>query len=162
MSSCQLGEPVRYDGRHAALANAIVERWRGEGRVVSVCPELAGDLGLPRPASEIADANGFAVIEGRARVMAIDGADVTGQFVKGAWSALELAQMHGVRVAVLKDGSPSCGTSYIYDGGFRKVRKAEMGVTAALLAGHGVAVFSQDEIELAERRVLELEACGGE
>ena len=49
VSSCLLGEPVRYHGGDAACSNDILDRWKREGRLVSVCPEVAGGLPVPRP-----------------------------------------------------------------------------------------------------------------
>jgi uncharacterized protein YbbK (DUF523 family) len=50
---------------------------------------------------------------------------------------------------VLKDGSPSCGSSSIYDGTFSGTRAAGHGVTAALLEAHGVRVFGDTAIDAA-------------
>ncbi|WP_143218550.1 DUF523 domain-containing protein, partial [Achromobacter xylosoxidans] len=47
VSSCLLGNPVRYDGRGAPHDNAVLTRWRDEGRVVAVCPEMAGGMPVP-------------------------------------------------------------------------------------------------------------------
>ena len=41
----------------------------------------------------------------------------------------------------------SCGSSFIYDGTFSGQRHASFGVTAALLAEHGIEVFAQTEID---------------
>jgi uncharacterized protein YbbK (DUF523 family) len=43
VSACLLGRPVRYGGSDKLADSAILRRWLAEGRVVSVCPELAGD-----------------------------------------------------------------------------------------------------------------------
>jgi uncharacterized protein YbbK (DUF523 family) len=90
-------------------------------------------------------------------VITSTGADVTDAFRAGARAALDAAQRAGARVAVLKDGSPSCGTTQIYDGSFSGRRQAGAGATAALLAESGVRVFSDAQLESAERCVAELE-----
>ncbi|MEV4252932.1 DUF523 domain-containing protein [Spirillospora sp. NPDC049652] len=54
VSSCLLGRPVRYDGAAKPVTDDLFERWRAEGRLVAVCPEIAGGLPVPRPAAEIA------------------------------------------------------------------------------------------------------------
>ena len=59
------------------------------------------------------------MLAGRARVVAVNGEDVTAPFVQGAGMALDAARHQGIRVAVLKQGSPSCGSAYVYDGRFR-------------------------------------------
>jgi uncharacterized protein YbbK (DUF523 family) len=124
---------------------------------VPFCPEVAGGLPVPRPAAEIQGTGGAAVLRGTARVVTSDGADVTDAFLAGARAALDAAQRSGARVAVLKDGSPSCGTTEIYDGAFSGRRKAGAGATAALLAENQVRVFNDSELETAQRYITELE-----
>ena len=53
--------------------------------------------------------------------------------------------------------SPSCGNAQIYDGSFSATKIDGMGVTAALLAEHGVAVFNEDELEQADALLRRLE-----
>ncbi|MBW2641055.1 MAG: DUF523 domain-containing protein [Deltaproteobacteria bacterium] len=48
--------------------------------------------------------------------------------------------------AVLKDGSPSCGSTYIYDGSFSGIKKPGKGITTVLLEEHSIRVFSEREI----------------
>lgn len=43
VSACLLGQPVRYDGR-ASGHPGLLQLWQGEGRVVPLCPEVAGGL----------------------------------------------------------------------------------------------------------------------
>lgn len=78
--------------------------------------------------------------------MTTEGEDVSAQFLEGARQALELVQKHGIRVAVLKANSPSCGNLLTYDGTFSGVKISGEGVTAALLKRHGVQVFSELEL----------------
>jgi len=151
ISSCLIGNPVRYDGRGQALRSEILDRWLAEGRVLAVCPELAGGLLVPRPAAEITQgAGGAKVLQGLAKVMDTDGRDVSAAFLAGARQALQLARQHGIRVAVLKQGSPSCGSGYIYDGTFTGVKTAGQGVTAALLESAGIKVFSEHQLAEAD------------
>jgi len=119
---------------------------------VSACPEMLGGLGTPRLPSEIISSNGVR------RVIARDGRDVTGAFEDGARTVAEQAQAQDVRVAVLKDGSPSCGTSFIYDGTFSKTKvPGGQGITAALLRERGFAVFSEEQFDAADEYVARLE-----
>ena len=150
VSRCLLGHRVRYDGG-ASGAFDLLEQWIEEGRVVPLCPEVAGGLPTPRAAAEIPGGQGGQVLDGIAAVITTDGEDVSAQFLEGARQALELVQKHGIRVAVLKANSPSCGNLLTYDGTFRGVKVSGEGVTAALLKRHGVRVFS--ELELAEAAV---------
>lgn len=159
ISSCLLGNPVRYDGRGVPNPDAVLARWRQEGRVVPVCPEVAGGMSIPRPPAEIAPGRRASdVLEGLARVIAVTGVDVTLPFLHGAHAALAAARAHGIRLAVLKEGSPSCGSGYVYDGHFAGRRQAGAGVTAALLAQAGIHVFSEKQWAEALACLTELEA----
>jgi uncharacterized protein YbbK (DUF523 family) len=146
VSACLLGERVRYDGRDAAAHDDVLARWSAEGRVVRFCPEVAGGLGVPRPAAEIRGAGGAAVLARRATVVTREGADVTDAFVLGAERALEAALANGARLAVLKQNSPSCGSTAVYDGTFTGTRVAGQGVTAALFEANGIRVFSEQTL----------------
>ncbi len=147
VSRCLLGHRVRYDGGASGPFDQLAA-WQAEGRVVAVCPEVAGGLPTPRPSAEIPGGQGIDVWEGRAQVLTAQGEDFSEAFLDGARQALALVQRHGIRVAVLKANSPSCGNLLTYDGTFTGVKVTGEGVTAALLKHHGVLVFS--ELELPE------------
>ncbi|WP_338583742.1 DUF523 domain-containing protein [Pseudomonas sp. MAG733B] len=147
VSRCLLGHRVRYDGGASGPFDQL-QAWLDEGRVVPLCPEVAGGLPTPRAAAEIPGGQGSEVLEGHASVITTEGEDVSAQFLSGAYQALELVQQHGIRIAILKANSPSCGNLLTYDGTFSGVKVSGEGVTAALLKRHGVLVFS--ELELAE------------
>ncbi|WP_053124813.1 DUF523 domain-containing protein [Pseudomonas sp. P1.31] len=150
VSRCLLGHRVRYDGGASGPFDSL-EQWIAEGRVVPLCPEVAGGLPTPRAAAEIPGGQGAEVLDGTAAVITTEGEDVSAQFLDGARQALALVQKHGIRVAVLKANSPSCGNLLTYDGTFSGVKVTGEGVTAALLKRHGVQIFS--ELELAEAAV---------
>ncbi|SFB07178.1 Uncharacterized conserved protein YbbK, DUF523 family [Rhizobium sp. NFR07] len=148
ISACLLGHAVRYDGKGKPLLHPAIDRWREEGRLVTICPELAGGMSVPRPPAEIENGmTGADVLAGRARVVEITGGDVTAQFMAGARQALDFAQAHGCTHALLIDGSPSCGSGFIYDGSFEGRKHAGNGVTAALLEDAGIRVFSDRRID---------------
>jgi uncharacterized protein YbbK (DUF523 family) len=148
ISACLLGHAVRYDGKGKPLAHPAIDRWREEGRLVTICPELAGGMSVPRPPAEIENGlTGADVLAGRARVMEITGGDVTAAFIDGARKTLEFARAHGCTHALLIDGSPSCGSGFIHDGSFDGRKHAGNGVTAAVLEGAGIKVFSDSRIE---------------
>lgn len=158
VSACLIGESVRYNGADKLCNHHVMERWLREGRVVPVCPEVAGGLPVPRPPAEISGgAGGQRVLDGEAQVLDDAGRDVTGQFVKGAEVALASARAKNIRVAVLKEGSPSCGTSYTYDGSFTGTRVHDAGVTAAALRRAGIRVFSEAELDEAASLLMRLE-----
>ena len=147
VSRCLLGHRVRYDGGASGPFDQLAH-WQAEGRVVALCPEVAGGLPTPRAAAEIPGGQGSEVLDGRAQVLTSDGEDVSAEFLDGARQALALVQRQGIRIAVLKAHSPSCGNVLTYDGSFSGVKVQGAGVTAALLTRHGVQVFS--ELQLPE------------
>ncbi|NVZ75134.1 DUF523 domain-containing protein, partial [Pseudomonas gingeri] len=87
VSRCLLGHLVRYDGG-ASGPYAQLAAWQAEGRVVALCPEVAGGLPTPRAAAEIPGGQGVQVLEGRARVITTEGEDVSAAFLDGARQAL--------------------------------------------------------------------------
>ena len=148
VSACLMGHAVRYDGQAKAFCHPLLERWREEGRLVTICPEVSAGMPVPRLPAEI-EPGGLAgdVLAGRARVLESEGADVTAGFRQAAENALALAVETGCSYALLIDGSPSCGSGFIYDGSFSGQRRPGQGVTAALLEANGIQVFSPGEIE---------------
>jgi len=155
VSRCLLGHRVRYDGGASGPFD-LLEQWIEEGRVVPLCPEVAGGLPTPRAAAEIPGGQGGEVLDGTAAVITTDGEDVSAQFLEGARQALELVQKHGIRVAVLKANSPSCGNLLTYDGTFSGTKVNGEGVTAALLRRHGVQVFNELELRQAAQALAAL------
>ena len=150
VSGCLNGRPIRFNSTNVEVESAIWERWAEEGRLVSFCPELAAGFPVPRPPAEIVDGSAAAVLQGRAVVEEDNGADVTEQFVNGAELAVQRALAEGCVAAVLTDGSPSCGTTYVYDGSFTGETTAGLGVTAQMLRDEGIAVFSHEQIQQAD------------
>lgn len=146
VSACLLGARVRYNGSDKAVSDGVLARWIAEGRVVSLCPEVAAGLPTPRPPAEIRGAGGGAVLRGQAQVVDARGNDVSEAFVRGAEQALALVREQRIRVAVLTERSPSCGSSLIYDGGFGGVTRPGEGATTALLREHGVGVFNEEQL----------------
>jgi uncharacterized protein YbbK (DUF523 family) len=150
VSTCLLGLPARYNGDQTVFDHPVLRRWQAEGRIVSFCPEVAGGLPTPRPPAEVAEGKGGRlVLTGEARVIDKTGDDVTEAFVRGARQAQDVARARQIRIAVLKEGSPSCGSGYSYDGSFSSVRLPLPGVTTAALEEAGVRVFSENQLDAA-------------
>lgn len=150
VSSCLLGANVRYHGGSARCDSPILQRWVTEGRVVDACPEVAGGLSVPRPPAEIVGGDGVQVLNGPARVVTREGADVTAAFRAGAEHAVGIARSQAIRVAVLKSRSPSCASTHVYDGSFTGHLHDGDGVTAAALTHAGVRVFDELHLEDAD------------
>ena len=147
VSSCLLGENVRYHGGHALIISSFFTLWKSEGRIIGLCPEVAAGFSVPRPPSEIVGiGGGDSVLNETATVRKQDGMDYSEQFFLGANMALNLIQEHKIKLAILKEGSPSCGVNQIYDGTFSGKKVDGRGVTASYLLHHGVKVFSEYQI----------------
>ncbi len=154
VGACLMGHAVRYDGQSKALVHPAIARWIEERRLVTICPEMSAGMPVPRPPAEIeGGATGDDVLAGNARVVKITGGDVTEEFTQAALNALALATETGCRYALLIDGSPSCGSGFVYDGTFSGRKLVGNGVTAALLKQSGIAVYSDRDIETLIARI---------
>jgi len=143
ISACFLGDRVRYNGKIKGLDNELLDQWKQQGRLVSICPEVIAGLSVPRPPAEINLIT--------KQVITCDGIDVTTPFNHGAQQALLLCQKQSIRFALLKESSPSCGSNTIYDGSFSQKKIVGEGLTTQLLRQHGIQVFCEHSIaELAE------------
>jgi len=134
----------KYNGKNN-LNSKVVELGSKE-TLIPVCPEQLGGCPTPRVPSEILDGDGADVLDGKSRVMTKNGEDVTEHFIKGAQEVLNIARTMGVKKAILKARSPSCGFCSIYDGTFSGKTKKGNGVTSELLIRNGISVLSEEDI----------------
>jgi len=117
-----------------------------ENKAMTVCPELLGGLTVPREPAEIIGGNGEDVLDGKASVIGKSGKDVTKLFIEGAFATLKKAQELNATLVVLKEFSPSCGSSMIYNGEFKGQKIVGNGVTTALLKRNGINVISEEQL----------------
>ncbi len=152
VSACLAGFNTRYDGTNCL--DERVQKLVLSGMALPVCPEQLGGLATPRNAVEFSSGDGAALLDGtgEVRVSCISGAE-TGKsadpalfkvaLIRGARETLRIALDYGIKKAILKDGSPSCGSGYIYscEGGHSCGRKRPgRGATAELLWREGIEV----------------------
>ncbi|SHK84355.1 DUF523 domain-containing protein [Desulforamulus aeronauticus] len=151
VSACLAGIPCKYHGGDNLIPEvlALVE----QGKAIAVCPEELGGLLTPREPVDIETGDGFQVLAGHGRCLCEGGREVTAEFVQGAEKVLQIALEKGITLAILKERSPSCGSSRIYNrvpsalpGVERRVVEG-MGVTAALLNKNGIKVISEEQID---------------
>lgn len=136
ISACLLGFDCKYDGGNNRMADTDIEALRKRFELIPVCPECCGGLPTPRtPSERLGD-----------KVVSKTGADVTEQFEKCALATLSLARHFGIKTAILKSNSPSCGSGTIYDGSFTGTLVPGDGVTAELLKKHGVRVTDENAL----------------
>ncbi|KMK77515.1 DUF523 domain-containing protein [Alkalihalobacillus pseudalcaliphilus] len=143
VSSCLAGLNVRYNGTHS-LDNRI-RKLVEEKKAVTTCPELLGGFQTPREPAEIVDGDGEDVLDGNAKVVEKSGKDVTELYIKGAYATLAIAKKINATIVVLKEDSPSCGSSMIYNGEFKGKKVVGNGVTSALLKRKGLRVISEEQ-----------------
>ncbi len=151
ISACLLGKPVRYNGRVLSFDSQILKQWENDGRIVSICPEVESGMSIPRTAAEISGGDGIDVIIGKANVFDKNGGDVTTHFLNRADLALRKCKANNIKIALLTESSPSCGSRTIYDGRFIGKKIDGVGVTTALLQQNDVQVFSQFDILAANK-----------
>jgi len=143
ISACLAGIHCRYNQGHNC-SEKVVEVIKSQPSVI-VCPEQLGGLSTPRHPAEIIGGNGDDVLNGEAKVMSSEGEDLTESFIRGAEEVLDIARLYGVKRAILKSGSPSCGHGKIYDGSFSGEKIPGDGVTSALLKRNGIEVITEEE-----------------
>jgi len=143
ISSCLTGEKCAYDGK-ARTDKKLIRALAGH-ELIRVCPEMFGGLGTPRERHEITDGTGEDVLLEKARVISASGKDRTESFIRGAQKTLETARQNGIKVAILKSRSPSCGTHTVFSGKFDGSLKEGAGVTTALLHRHGIQIYTEND-----------------
>ncbi|AXX95062.1 MULTISPECIES: DUF523 domain-containing protein [Arcobacter] len=150
VSSCLLGEDVRYDGNNSSIAFdpkfpfSLKELFMDilcENEIYSFCPEVAGGLPIPRISAEIVKNDKPFIVKNQ------EGLDVTINFLLGAKKALDICKEENIKVALLKSKSPSCGNKEIYDGTFSSNLINGQGLTAKLLEENGIKVFNENELK---------------
>ncbi|MGF1713201.1 DUF523 domain-containing protein [Vibrio kagoshimensis] len=146
VSSCLVGNKVRYNASCLSIPELDLNWLKSNAELVVFCPEVSAGLPTPRAPAEIVAGMGIDVLDGSANVVGNDGIDVTTQFASGAENALELCRKQQIKYAVLAEGSPSCGSSKIYDGTFNGIKIDGSGVAAALLERNSIKVFSQHTV----------------
>ena len=120
ISRCLLGLECKYDGGDNKNDD-VIEFCRTHD-YVTICPEVAGGLPVPREPSEIVP-----IDDEYFKVLGKSGADLTRAFDEGAQLSLNSvlveqgSRKHGtcrIEGAILKARSPSCGSGAVYDGTF--------------------------------------------
>jgi uncharacterized protein YbbK (DUF523 family) len=148
-SPCLIGIRTRWDEGCEEIEE-LMDLVRS-GQAVFLCPEQLGGMTTPREPAEIESGKTAKdVLNGDARVLSNTGKDVTDQFVVGAHRILEFCQRLGVKVAILKSGSPSCGSQQTYDGSFTDTKVSGKGITAEVLEQNGIKVYNEKNFRTGE------------
>ncbi len=143
ISACLAGIHCKYNHDNN-YNNKIIQVIKEKPSII-LCPEQLGGMSTPRPPAEIVGGDGKDVLRGKAKVINVEGEDVTNFFILGAKEVLEIVRLYGIKKAILKSGSPSCGCGEIYDGSFSGKKVIGDGVTTALLKRNGIEVVTEKE-----------------
>lgn len=142
VSACLLGIDCKYNGLNNKNEN-VLKYLEGKNYVIA-CPEQLGGLTTPRNPSEIVKIGENEVNE--YKLLSNEGKDVSESFIKGANETLKIARIFNCTEAILKEGSPSCGSSFIYDGSFTGKKICGQGVTTDLLRKNNIKVISENQV----------------
>jgi uncharacterized protein YbgA (DUF1722 family)/uncharacterized protein YbbK (DUF523 family) len=150
VSSCLLGETVRYDGGHARdrFVTDTLGLWF---EFVPVCPEVEMGMSTPRPTIRLTDEG-----QGTRLVAPSTGEDFTDRMV--AYATKKIAELKALDLDgyVLKKSSPSCGMERIraYRNGM-PARRNDSGVFARKLMDLWPALPVEEEGRLNDPRLRE-------
>jgi FdhD protein len=148
ISSCLLGDEVRFDGGHKRDAS-LLDAFEPYVEWVRVCPEVEAGMGVPRePVQLVRDGAGVRMVAVHTRV------DHTDRMRAFAARRLEALAGIGLRGYVLKADSPSCGPGGVklFDAGGAYERTAA-GLFAAALKDRFPGLPIEDEARLADPRL---------
>jgi uncharacterized protein YbbK (DUF523 family) len=134
VSGCLVGENCKYNGGNNKNQK-VLDFLKGK-KYITVCPEMLGNLPCPRYPSEIVGE----------KVINKIGQDVTENFISGGKKALEIALCNKCTSAILKEGSPSCGNNFVYDGSFTNKKIQGQGITAKMFKEMGIEVISENDV----------------
>lgn len=133
ISACLIGENCRYDGKNCLIKDLL--KLTKYYDLIPFCPELLGGLKVPRKPCEIK--NGV--------VITPNNKDLTERFNDGAYWASSVVKLKKIKLAILKEKSPSCGVHKIYDGTFSSKLIDGSGVTTRALKKLNVEVINETE-----------------
>lgn len=132
VSACLLGRNCKYNGGNNY--NPKVEALLKDHVAVEVCPERMAGLGVPRTPIEIVDGE----------VKDRNGNSVDAALRHSVEMILTQVRREGIRYAILKSRSPTCGVRQIYDGTFSGTLIDGAGVLAQALMDEGCEVFDSE------------------
>lgn len=150
ISSCLLGNPVRYDGA-GKLDNHILDTFGSLVEFVPICPEVESGMPAPREPMQLA---GDVV---KPRLITIETRiDRTDELTRWITDKLRELEQAGICGFILKARSPSCG---VHDTEFFSPEGESLGRRAGLFAEAVMIRFPslpvEDEEALRDHEILE-------
>ena len=150
ISSCLLGEAVRFDGGHKRVA-FLTDTLGRFVEWVPVCPEVECGLGTPRESMRLVDSGGgIRLLTGKS---SIDHTDRLTRYAERRVDELASEELCGY---VLKKDSPSCGLHRVKIYGTHGVpAKSGRGIFAARLVERFPSLPVEEEGRLSDPRLRE-------
>jgi FdhD protein len=145
ISSCLLGDEVRFDGGHKRDA-PLLEAFAPHVEWVRVCPEVEAGMGVPREPVRLVNSGGSLRMTG-----VHTGADHTDVMREFAARRVEALASMDLRGYILKSDSPSCGLQgvKVFDGDAEPARTGT-GLFAAALTSAFPDLPIEEERSLAD------------
>jgi uncharacterized protein YbbK (DUF523 family) len=134
VSACLLGRNCKYNGGNNY--DPKVEALLKDHVAVEICPELMAGLGVPRTPIEIVNSE----------VKDRNGNSVDAALRGSVDMILTQVRREGIRYAILKSRSPTCGVRQVYDGTFSGTLINGAGVLAQALMDAGCQVIDSEEL----------------
>ena len=142
ISACLCGVNCRHDG--CVIENKLLKKLVGLRKAIPLCPEVLGGRTVPREPAEIVGGTAEDVMSGKAKIKDKTGKDVTNDIVTGVLYAVAAVKKMGIKKAILKTKSPTCGMGKIFDGSFSGKLIDGNGILTAALLKEGVVVYTED------------------
>lgn len=148
ISSCLLGEKVRYDGGHKK--NAYITGTLAEHvRFISFCPEVASGLGIPRPPVQLQQTdNGI-------RCIGVEDPHLDVTTALNSCAERQSRWLAGLCGYILKKNSPSCGMQHVSIFHAGKPMQTGSGLFARFLQENFPLLPLEEEHRLADPRLCE-------
>ncbi len=106
VSSCLLGEAVRYDGTDNHI-EYITQQLAKEYTLISLCPEIAVGMGVPRPPIQLVDCGGSI------QVLGVDNPKNNMTNFLSEYGDTVIETYPDICGYIFKKNSPSCGTKNV-------------------------------------------------
>ncbi len=133
VSACLVGVNCKYNGKNNR--NEQLLSFLKDKDYITICPEVAGGLPIPRACSEIFEQ----------KVLNTKGQDVTEEFYRGAKKELKRILKEKIGIVLVQPRSPSCGCGKIYDGTFSKKLIDGDGIFVKMCKNEGIQVYNIDD-----------------
>ena len=149
ISSCLLGEPVRYDGQ-ARPVSWIIDILSQHCDFLPICPELEAGFGVPRPPIRLQQKGAAMSV-----VLVEDPSDDRTEKLEAACKSV-LAGIHHADGLILKARSPSCGvedTPVFSEAGVQSGSGAGVFTRMCMAARPGFPVIDEQGLESEAGRV---------